>query len=68
YKTSRIHLRIFAGVQISGSPDVSLSSNGTLAGTPEYKANLKEEEQSLKDDVEDFKAWPVAQIGLVYSF
>lgn len=68
YSDSAVHIRLFLGAQLSGSPKVSLTSNGTLASDPDYQANLAQEESDLRDDVSDFKAWPVAQLSLTYRF
>jgi len=68
YGTSPINFRAFLGVQVSGSPEVKLSSNGTLANDPAFQANLREEEAEIEDDADMIKMWPVAQVSLTYRF
>ena len=53
----------------SGEPDVSLESRGGLfSGDPTFEAEVDREEQRIREDIEDFKVYPVIQIGLTYRF
>lgn len=64
-KARRWSLGWEAGVMITGSPDVSLrSSNSTSA----LDADIELERQSIKNDLDGFKFWPVLKIVLSFSF
>jgi hypothetical protein len=59
------------GVMFQGSPSVSLTSTGCTAspGICASLANsLDAERRELEDDVNDYKYYPVARIGLRYRF
>lgn len=61
--------RALAGVAFSRSPDVSLrATGGTFSNDPAFLARLRQEEQDLQDDADDFKYYPVVQIGLTRRF
>lgn len=56
------------GVAFTDSPDVSLTSNGTLASDPTFQANLAKEKQEIEDDMEPFKFYPVLSLGIYFRF
>jgi hypothetical protein len=56
------------GVLWQGEPIVELASDGALAGDPSFQAALEAERRELEDEMSDFKAWPVLQVGVVYRF
>jgi hypothetical protein len=60
--------RALAGVAFSKEPDVSLTSDGTLAGDPAFQARLRQEEADIADDAKHFKYYPVVQVGLTRRF
>jgi len=57
------------GVMLQGSPKIdNLRSTGSLAANPAFLQQLAIEEQRAEDDADDFKLWPILQIGLLYRF
>lgn len=56
------------GVLWQGDPEVTLTADGALSGDPGFQAALEAERQELEEDLSDFKALPVLQIGFVYKF
>lgn len=56
------------GVAFIGSPDVKLSTTGTLATTGSFLADLAAEEDDLQNDVDDFKIYPVFSANLYFRF
>ncbi len=56
------------GVAFIGSPRVALSATGTLAGDPEFRANLAKEEDDLQDEADKFKIYPVLSANLYFRF
>lgn len=56
------------GVVFQGTPSAKLSSNGTLAGTGAFDADLAKEEKDLQDDLNEFEMYPVISIGITRSF
>ncbi|WP_018954627.1 membrane protein [Thioalkalivibrio sulfidiphilus] len=64
----RVSFALDAGVMFTGSPDVRLSAtgDGTLQDT--FEDDLRREEQSLKDELSDFKFYPVINLGVSYRF
>ncbi len=57
------------GVMMQGSPQIdNLRATGLLASDPAFIQQLAIEEQRAEDDADDFKLWPILQIGLLYRF
>lgn len=56
------------GVVFQGTPDVTLDSNGSAAGSPQFKADLKKEEDNAQDEADHFKIYPVLSFGIAYYF
>ena len=56
------------GVVYHGSPDVRLTSDGAGSNNPQFQEDLRREEQKFKDEIADFRFWPVVAIGLSYRF
>lgn len=57
------------GVVMQGSPRINeLRASGTLASDPAFLAQLENERLSIEDDADDFKLWPIVQIGFHYRF
>lgn len=57
------------GVMMQGSPKIdNLRATGALASDPAFVQQLAIEEQRAEDDADDFKLWPILQIGLLYRF
>ena len=58
-----------AGVMFTGSPDVELvSANGSLSDNQILLDELEAEIQSIEDDAEDFKYYPVVTVGVTRRF
>jgi hypothetical protein len=64
----KIGMSVDFGVLWQGEPIVELASDGALAGDPSFQAALEAERRELEDEMSDFKAWPVLQVGVVYRF
>ncbi len=56
------------GVLYQGSPNVSLTADGSLASNSAFLADLEKERSQLDDDLDDYKYYPVVSIGLVKKF
>lgn len=59
------------GVQLQDSPNVVLvSTNCSLPASAcaQLNSDLQAEVQELEDDGDDFKMWPVLNVGLMYRF
>ena len=60
------------GVLLQGEPEVALSSTGTANGDPllgdAFAAALEAERQTLEDDLNSLKAYPVISLAFVYNF
>ena len=58
-----------AGVLFQGSIKVrEFTASGSLASNATFRADLERERQSLQDDVNDYKIYPVAQLSIGYRF
>jgi hypothetical protein len=64
----KIGMNLDFGVLWQGEPEVTLTADGTLSTDPGFQAALEAERQALEDNMSEFKAWPVLQIGFVYKF
>jgi len=64
----RVAFALDAGVMFTGSPDVRLSATGPGTSDPGFEDDLRREEQSLKDELSDFKLYPVVSLGVTYRF
>jgi hypothetical protein len=67
-RDGRFGFRVLAGAVLGDDPSVTLTSDGTYANDPAYKAALEKERQELQNDVKDAKTWPVLQVGLTVKF
>lgn len=74
-KNGNLHFIADIGVQYLGSPDVNLNASCSaqgLANAPTECAqlgqNVQAEEHDLNNKAEDYKFWPVLNIGLAYRF
>jgi hypothetical protein len=58
------------GVMAQGSPKIRnlQSTGGTLSSNAAFLAELEQERQQAEDDVDNFKLWPVLQLGFLYRF
>jgi hypothetical protein len=58
-----------AGVLFQGSVRLrDFQSSGTLASNAAFRADLERERLNLQDEIDDYKLYPIAQIGLLYRF
>jgi len=57
-----------AGVMFQGGSDVTLTANGSANTIPGFADDLEQERQDIKDDVDDFKYYPVLRVGIAYRF
>lgn len=55
------------GVLFQGSPQVSLSSNGSLSSA-QFQADLERERQSIEDDLRGLRFYPVVALSAGYRF
>lgn len=56
------------GVLFQGSPNVTYTANGPLAGNPTFQAELEKERRELEDDIDEYEYYPVLSIGVTYKF
>jgi hypothetical protein len=68
YHAGRIGFRAVAGVVFGDKPDVALSAVGPFAANPAVLSNLAAESASLQRDAEDYRYYPIVQLGLNYRF
>ncbi len=68
WTTGAVSWNLEAGAYFQGSPNVTLTSNGTYASNPTYQQALEQERQTLKSDLDDLKTWPVVAFGVGYHF
>jgi hypothetical protein len=70
-KHSRVTISFDAGVMFQGTPNVSLTPNNVntaLVNTVVLNQNIASEEAQLKNDIKDFRYYPVVSLGLAYKF
>ena len=69
---SRVHglgWRVAAGVAVGASPDIHMNSiGGTLSSDPTLQSQLRIEEGRIEDEAQDFRFYPVVQVGLTWRF
>ena len=65
---ARWHFALDVGLLFQGSPSARLSADGILASDPVFQENLRNEQASLQNDVDDFKYYPVFSVGIGYRF
>jgi hypothetical protein len=64
----KVGLILDFGMLWQGSPQISMSTDGPLAGIPMFEASLDAERAELEDQLSDYKAWPVVSLGFVFNF
>ncbi|MDT8317587.1 MAG: hypothetical protein RQ824_06295 [bacterium] len=67
-KNRNITFSFELGAVFQGSPNVDLTATGTSASDLAFQAELQKEEDNLQDELDDYKIYPVAAIGLSYHF
>jgi hypothetical protein len=69
FENTGLGFKFVAGAMFTGSPQVNLvAAGGSLSNDTNFKAQLAQEEQNLRNDIDSYKVYPVAQLGLTYSF
>jgi hypothetical protein len=66
--SSRISINTDLGVVFQGSPSVALNADGPLANEAAFQEQLELERQSIEDDLDIYKYYPVASIGIGIKF
>ena len=64
----RVGLNMDFGVLWQGEPEVTMNATGLLANDPTFLASVETERLQLQDDFNNFKAWPVISLGIVFNF
>ena len=64
----RLGLSFDFGVLWQGSPQVAMSSDGSLANDPGFLSDLEVERQAVEEELENLKAYPVISLGLNFNF
>ncbi|MEM8934995.1 MAG: hypothetical protein AAGC77_01145 [Pseudomonadota bacterium] len=60
---------IMVGAAFTGEPDVALTAvDGLLEGDPMLEAELAREQANLQEDIDDYRIYPIARIGVAASF
>ena len=67
-KTKRFGVALDLGIVSQGSPQVSLSADGSLVGNPAFDADLAAEQAELQDALSDLDLIPFATFGVVFRF
>ena len=68
-KNSGIYFGIDAGVMFQGKPKVrSLVASGPIATNAAFQTQLANERREIEDDIDNFKLYPILQLGLGYRF
>ncbi len=67
-KKNRIGFLVELGAMYQESPDVKLDVSGTISTDQAFQSDLAKEEDSLQDEMDFFKFYPVIAIGLNYRF
>jgi hypothetical protein len=67
-KDSNWSFSVDLGVMFQGSPDVSLSANGTLSSNAVFLDELAREEDRLESETDNFEFYPVISFGVTYKF
>lgn len=57
-----------AGVMFQGGSNVFLNATGPANGILGFAADLERERADIKNDVDDFRYYPVLKVGLAYAF
>jgi len=63
-----IGMSVDFGVLWQGEPLVELAADGALATNAGFQVALEAERRELEEEFNEFKVWPVLQLGVVYRF
>jgi len=64
----KVEINLEAGAYFQGKSRVTLTSDSIYASLPEVQAALQAERQDLQNDIDDYKTYPVVELGLRYKF
>jgi hypothetical protein len=67
-KSSKWGLTLDVGVIYQGTPDITLSADGSLSSNAAFLAELEKERQRLEDSFNEYKYYPVVSFGIYYRF
>lgn len=68
-KNSGIYFGIDAGVMFQGKPKVrNLVASGPIATNAAFQTQLANERREIENDIDNFKIYPILQLGLGYRF
>lgn len=59
---------IEAGLMLQGSPQIEVTTTGSLSQDPTFRAKLDKEISDAEDDAKDYKYWPVIQLNFSWRF
>jgi hypothetical protein len=65
---NRVGLNLDLGVLWQGDPSVTLAADGPVAVDPLFRLALERERRDIVNELKDYKAWPVASLGIVFNF
>ncbi len=65
---NKVGLNLDLGVLWQGDPSVSLAADGPIASNPLFLVALERERRDIAAEINDYKAWPVASLGIVFNF
>jgi hypothetical protein len=51
-----------------GEPDVTLAADGPIARDPLFQLALERERRDIANELHDYRAWPVASLGIEFNF
>ena len=63
-----LRFAIDAGAMFQGSPRVTELRTTGMLSDPEFQADLQRERQEIEDDIDNFKIYPILQLGIGYRF
>lgn len=61
--SSRFGFFLDLGVAFHGKPEITLAADGPVTALPGFQDDLEEERQSIEDDANWFRVYPVLSIG-----
>ena len=64
----QVGLNLDVGVLFQGEPQVALMASGALADDPAFLSALESERAELQDEVDSYKAYPVASLTFTFQF
>lgn len=64
----KVGLNLDVGVLFQGEPEVALMASGVLADDPAFRNALETERAELQDEVDSYKAYPVASLTFTFQF